>query len=68
MSLFERAVQAHYPNIIDTPITIGNRFNFALNDHSVREALMVVTGNSISKSELLSIWKNERDYSCFGAT
>lgn len=63
MSLFESAVQSHYPNIVDTPISIGNRFNFAIKEPEVREALGVINGGSISKSELLSIWANERDYS-----
>ena len=63
MSLFERAVHAHYPNTVDTPVPIGNRFNYAINNPSVREALGVINGDSITKGELLSIWANERDFS-----
>ena len=63
MSLFKKAVQVHYPNTVDTPIIIGNRFNYAIYDPSVRDALSVINGDSITKGDLLSIWANERDYS-----
>jgi hypothetical protein len=62
MSLFERAVRAHYPKVVDTPITIGNRYNFVLDHPSVREAIGVIRGDTLTKKDLLSIWSNDKDY------
>lgn len=63
MSLFESALQAHYPNVVDTPITIGTRFNYAIDNPAVRDALDAVHGDSITKHELLSIWRDDSRYS-----
>lgn len=63
MSLFESAIQAHYPNVVDTPIHIGGRFNFVIDNPAVREALDSIQGDSITKHDLLRIWEDESQYS-----
>ena len=63
MSLFEGAIQAHYPNVVDTPIHIGGHFNYAIDNPAVREALDTIQGDSITKLDLLKIWEDESRYS-----
>lgn len=63
MSLFESAIQAHYPNVVDIPIPIRRRFNFAIDNPAVREALDAINGDSLTKRDLLRIWEDEYHYS-----
>lgn len=63
MSLFERAIRAYYPNVVDSPVMIGGRFNYVIDNPAVCEALDVIHGDGITKLDLMKIWKDDSHYS-----